>query len=128
MSGETEPEARGVHNPRVVDLIRLDTERDEVVLLMLEERPWGTVPEQLRQLEAKFNSYLAYVLDGHMVEQYPQYAGKRVCVRLDCAAPPGEGEQAMLTSMGNFAASENLSFEVNVQARRSCACGEPEDV
>ena len=125
MSGETEPEARGVHNPRVVDLIRLDTERDEVVLLMLEERPWGTVPEQLRQLEAKFNSYLAYVLDGHMVKQYPQYAGKRVCVRLDCAAPPGEGEQAMLTSMGNFAASENLSFEVNVQARRSRARSEP---
>ena len=125
MSGETEPEARGVHNPRVVDLIRLDTERDEVVLLMLEERPWGTTPEQLRQLEAKFNSYLAYVLDGHMVKQYPQYAGKRVCVRLDCAAPPGEGEQAMLTSMGNFAASENLSFEVNVQARRSRARSEP---
>ncbi len=125
MSEETEPEARGVHNPRVVDLIRLDSERDEVVLLMLEERPWGTVPEQLRQLEAKFNSYLAYVLDGHMVEQYPQYAGTRVCVRLDCAAPPGEGEQAMLTSMGNFAASENLSFEVNVQARQSRARSEP---
>ena len=125
MSGETEPEARGVRNPRVVDLIRLDTERDEVVLLMLEERPWGTEPEQLRQLEAKFNSYLAYVLDGHMVKQYPQYAGKRVCVRLDCAAPPGEGEQAMLTSMGNFAASENLSFEVTVQARPSRERSEP---
>ncbi len=125
MSGETEPEARGVHNPRVVDLIRLDTERDEVVLLMLEERPWGTEPEQLRQLEAKFNSYLAYVLDGHMLKQYPQYAGKRVCVRLDCAAPPGEGEQAMLTSMGNFAASENLSFDVNVQARPSHERSDP---
>ena len=107
-------ETRGVHNPRVVDLIRLDPERDEVVLLMLEERVWGTAPEQLRQLEAKFNSYLAYVLDGHMAQQYPEYAGKRVCVRLDCAAPPGEGEQAMLTAMGNFAAAENLSFEVNV--------------
>jgi hypothetical protein len=125
LSGEAEPEARGVHNPRVVDLIHLDSERDEVVLLMLEERPWGTLPEQLRQLEAKFNSYLAYVLDGHMVKQYPQYAGKRVCVRLDCAAPPGEGERAMLTAMGNFAASENLSFEVNVQVRRSRAGTEP---
>jgi hypothetical protein len=103
-----------VHNPQVVDLVRLDGDRDEVVLLMLEERPWGAAPEQLRQLEAKFNSYLAYVLDGHMVKQYPQYAGKRVCIRLDCAAVPGENEQAMLTAMGNFAASENLSFEVNV--------------
>ena len=113
MSDE-QTEARGVHNPLVVDLVRLDPERDEVVLLMLEERAWGTVPEQLRQLEDKFNSYLGYVLDGHLTEQYPEYAGKRVCVRLDCAAPPGEGERAMLTAMGNFAASENLSFEVNI--------------
>ncbi len=40
--GSREP--RGVHNPRVVDLVRLDAERDEVVLLMLEERAWGTAP------------------------------------------------------------------------------------
>jgi hypothetical protein len=114
LSGEAEPEARGVHNPRVVDLIRLDAERDEVVLLMLEERAWGTVPEQLRQLEDKFNSYLGYVLDGHMAKQYPDYAGKRVRFRLDCASPPGEREQAMLRAMANFAASESLGFEVKV--------------
>jgi len=118
---EERQESRGVRNPRVVDLISLNSQSDEVVLLMLEERPWGTAPEQLRQLEAKFNSYLAYVLDGHMVKQYPQYAGKRVCIRLDCAAAPGENEQAMLTAMGNFAASENLSFEVNVPARPKAA-------
>ncbi len=68
---EESREPRGVHNPRVVDLVRLDAERDEVVLLMLEERAWGTAPEQLQQLGEKFNSYLSYVLDGHMVKQYP---------------------------------------------------------
>jgi hypothetical protein len=108
------PEARGVHNPQVVDLVRMDAERDEVVLLILEERAWGSDPEQLRQLEAKFNSYLAYVLDGHLVKQYPQYEGKPVRLALDCATTPGANEQAMLTAMGNFAASEGLSFEVNV--------------
>ena len=55
---EEQREARGVHNPKVVDLIRLDSERGEVVLLMLEQRPWGSTPDQLRQLEAKFNGYL----------------------------------------------------------------------
>jgi hypothetical protein len=50
-SREVEQE-RGVHNPRVVDLMRLDAEADEVELLMLETRPWGSDP---RQLEAKFN-------------------------------------------------------------------------
>ena len=110
----SEVEPRGVDNPRVVDLIRLDPESDEVVLLMLEERAWGTEPEQLRQLEAKFNSYLSYVLDGHMVKQYPQYQSKRVRFQLDCATPPGQHEQTMLTSMRNFAISEDLGFDVNV--------------
>ncbi len=111
---EGDPEPRGIHNDRVIDLIRLDSESDEVVLLMLEERAWGTVPEQLRQLEAKFNSYLSYVLDGHLVKQYPQYQSKRVRFLLDCATPPGQQEQAMLTAMRNFAVSEDLGFDVNV--------------
>ncbi len=111
---EGDPEPRGIHNDRVIDLIRLDSESDEVVLLMLEERAWGTSPEQLRQLEAKFNSYLTYVLDGHLVKQYPQYQSKRVRFLLDCATPPGQQEQAMLTSMRNFAISENLGFDVVV--------------
>ncbi len=109
-----ERESRGVDNPRVVDLIRLDRSSDEVVLLMLEERAWGTVPDQLRQLELKFNSYLSYVLDGHLVKQYPQYESKRVRFQLDCATPPGQREQAILTSMRNFAVSEDLGFDVNV--------------
>ena len=84
-SSDEAREQRGVDNPRVVDLIQLDPESGEVVLFMLEERAWGTVPEQLHQLEAKFNSYLSYVLDGHLVTQYPQYADRRVRIRLDCA-------------------------------------------
>jgi hypothetical protein len=113
--GETQaPEARGVRNPRVVDLISLDSKSDEVVLLMLEERAWGSEPEQLRELEAKFNSYLAYVLDGHMVKQYPQYEGKPVRFALDCATRPGDAERAMLAAMESFAESEGLRFEVNV--------------
>ena len=105
-------EPRGVANPRVVDLISLDGERDEVVLLMLEERAWGSVPEQTRQLEEKFNSYLAYVLDGHMVREYPEYKDKPVCFRLDSASAPGADLQPMLLAMRNFAAAEQIRFEV----------------
>lgn len=111
------PESRGVHNPRVVDLIRLDAESGEVVLLMVEERAWATVPEQFEQLEDKFNSYLSYVLGGHLVEEYPQYAGKRVRFELECAGTPGSHELGLLTAMRNFAEGENLGFSVNVLAR-----------
>jgi hypothetical protein len=110
-------EPRGVHNPRVVDLIRHDVERDSVELLMLEERPWGAVPEQLRQLEEKFNRYLGYVLDGFLAQQYPQYRGKPVRFRLDCAAPPGDAERKLLEAMKRFAAGQDIDFEVNVIQR-----------
>ncbi len=114
---EAEREARGVHNRRVVDLISHDQDRDEVVLLMLEERPWETAPEQPRQLEDKFNSYLSYVLDGHLSEQYPQYAGKDVCFRLDCATSPRGEVERMLVTMQSFAAAEKIRFVVRVIQR-----------
>lgn len=110
------PESRGVHNPRVVDLIRLDAESGEVVLLMVEERAWGTVPEQFEQLEDKFNSYLSYVLGGHLVEEYPQYAGKRVRFELECMDAPGDRELGLLTAMRNFAEGESIGFFVKVLA------------
>ena len=107
-----EQQPRGVYNPHVVDLISYDAERDEVVLLMLEERPWNADPEQLRQLEAKFNSYLAYVLDGHLGQQYPDYVGKDVCFRLDCVESPAGETESMLRAMQNFAAGESIRFVV----------------
>jgi len=107
-------EARGVHNPKVVDLIRLDPERGEVVLLMLEQRVWGSAAEQLRQLEEKFNRYLCFALDGFLIAQFPEYKGLPVCIRLDCAMSPGEEERRMLASMKSFAETHDIRFEVGV--------------
>lgn len=115
---EQQREPRGVFNPRVVDLIHYDRERDEVVLLMLEERPWGSDPEQLRQLEAKFNAYLSYLLDGHMLRQYPDYAGKAVCFQLDCATQPAGEVERMIRAMQNFAAAESIRLVVRVAPDR----------
>ena len=107
-------ETPGVHNPRVIDLISLDSEANEVVLVMLEKRPWGTVPNQLEQLDDKYNSYVSYVLEGHLAKQYPQYADKAVRIQLDCASPPGSQEQVRINAMRNFAVSERLRFRMNV--------------
>ncbi|MGE4606752.1 MAG: DUF6572 domain-containing protein [Myxococcota bacterium] len=112
--GEEDREPRGIQNPNVIDLISLDAEANQVVLLMLEERPWGTVSDQLEQLDEKYNSYVSYVLDGHLAEQYPQYADKAVRIQLDCASPPGAQEQVRINAMRNFAVSERLGFAVNL--------------
>ena len=111
-----EHEPRGVHNPRVIDLITPDAASGEIVLVMLEERPWGD-PEQLRQLEAKFNAYLEYVLGGHLAQQYPEYAARPVRFELECAENPRPADGAFFTAMSNFAAAESIRFLVAVRQR-----------
>ncbi len=120
MTGE-EREPRGVHNPRVVDLITTDETTGEVVLVMLEERRWGTDAEQLRQLEAKFNSYLEYVLGGHMAKQYPAYAERAVRFQLDCAENPLPEDRAFFTAMSNFAAGEGIRLVLRVASAQPSA-------
>ena len=112
---DREPEARGVFNAKVVDLISWDGEREEVVLLMVEERPWESDPLQLRQLEEKFNAYLSYVQGGYLVREYPHYEGRDVCFALDCAESPRDEALAMLRAMQNFALGEGLRFVVRVK-------------
>jgi hypothetical protein len=108
------PEPRGVANPRIVDLITADRERGEVVLKILEPRPWGSDPHQLHQLEDKLNSYFSYVLDGFLAEQYPQYQGLAVRIQLDCAGEPRVEEQDFLLAATGFSARHGIRFVVEV--------------
>jgi hypothetical protein len=110
-------EQRGIHNPRVVDLIRLDAASDAVELLMLETRPWGSDPRQLEQLEAKFNSYLGYVQTGALARDYPQYEGRRVRFQLECASAPSGDAAAMLGAIRDFAENEGIAFALEIAAR-----------
>jgi len=77
----------GVHNPKCIDLIT-ETPQGDVVLVMVEQRPWDGSDERLMQLQDKVNSYLAFALDGPMASQYPETKSKRVLLRLDCLHEP----------------------------------------
>lgn len=107
-------ERRGVENPRIVDLIHHDAERDEVVLAVLEGRPWWGGEEQLRQLEDKLNSYFGYVLDGFLVREYPQYEDLPVCLRLECVQEPGDEQRPFLAAAARFCAAHGLGWQVRV--------------
>ncbi len=105
----------GVQNPAVVDLITLDKTTDTVVLVMVERRPWNAAREQFKQIEEKLNRYMGYVLDGFLAEQYPQYRGKAVQIRLDCAeAPHGEAVR-FVEAMTHATQSHGIRFSIAVQ-------------
>jgi Family of unknown function (DUF6572) len=102
----------GVQNPAVIDLITLDKASDVVVLVMTERRPWGAAAEQLKQIEKKLNRYMGYVLDGFLAEQYPQYLGKSVRIRLDCAEEPRGETVRFVAAMTDAVESHGIHFAV----------------
>ena len=110
----TEFEKRGVQNPKIIDLISLDKSDDTVVLHMIEPRPWLKTKGHFLEIEDKFNSYLAYVLDGFLAKHYPQYAAKMVRFVFECAACPSRDEEPFITAMKSYALSHNIDFELKV--------------
>jgi hypothetical protein len=104
----------GVQNPAVIDLITLDKASDTVVLVMTERRPWGAAAEQLKQIEEKLNRYMGYVLDGFLAEQYPQYLGKSVQIRLDCAEEPHGETVRFVEAMTDASESHGIRFAMAV--------------
>jgi len=104
----------GVQNPTVIDLITLDRASDTVVLVMTERRRWGGAAQQTTQIEEKVNRYMGYVLDGFLAEHYPQYLGKSVRIRLDCAeAPHGEAVR-FVEAMTDAIESHGIHFTLAV--------------
>jgi len=107
--------APGVENAKVIDLIGVDPASDKVVLTMVERRLWGASPQQFQQIEEKINRYMGYVLDGFLADHYPQYEGKRVQLRLECAEEP-HGEATLFVQAAARAASDHgLEFVVAVK-------------
>jgi hypothetical protein len=109
----------GVQNPMVIDLITLEKASDTVILVMTERRPWGVPATQFKQIEEKLNRYMGYVLDGFLAEQYPQYVGKPVRIRLDCAeAAHGEAAR-FVEAMTHACESHGIRFSIAVRPPRS---------
>lgn len=91
-----QPEQRGVANPRIVDLIHLDRAAGEVVLTMIEWRPWPCADEHYEQLDEKLSNYFVYLIDGFLGRQYPAYAGLPSRVQLDSVHEVTPEVRAML--------------------------------
>ncbi len=106
--------APGVENPQILDLITTDAETGDVVLVMIERRPWGAHPQQFRQIEEKINRYMAYALDGFLAEHHPQYVGRRVRLRLDCAQPPAGESERFVAAAQHAARAHGLDLVVSV--------------
>jgi len=104
----------GVENPDVVDLITPGPGPERVTLVMIERRGWDSLL-QLRQIEEKINRYLGYVLDGFLVQQYPEYEGRHAVLRIDCRDEPTGEAAEFLRAAREAIEGEGLELEVRVR-------------
>ena len=108
---------RGVENPEIIDLITPDKKTGEIVLLIIEQRPWGSDPNQLAQFDEKLNRYLAYLLDGFLVKQYPQYEGKPTRIQIDAAdKPTDEKTVRFLEGVAMVCEQNGIGFSVRARS------------
>jgi hypothetical protein len=78
----------GIEDTTAVDLIGHDPTAGEYVLYMVETRPWGDNPLQGAWLREKINAYAGFILDGTLVDQYPETADASLRIQLDCPETP----------------------------------------
>jgi hypothetical protein len=105
----------GVENPKVVDLISIDPQSGKVVLTMIERRAWGASDRQFQQIEEKINRYMGYALEGFLVQHHPQFEGKQVQLRLECAEQPHGEAVLFVLAAGRAASDHGLEFVVVVK-------------
>ena len=104
--------SNGVANPAVLDALGEDRVTGEVVLVMFEPRPWNLGDQQLFQLQEKLNAYMSFALDGELVEQLPQLAGRPVRIQLNCSEPPPENVVTFLGKVREQISYQGVNFVV----------------
>jgi hypothetical protein len=104
-------------------LIADDASTGEVVLIMLEQRPWDGEEVRLFQLQEKINAYLSFALDGEMLESYPQFANRKLRLQLDCVGMPGNDVVGFLSMVRDQIAFQGINLEVRVMGEGGCGAG-----
>ncbi len=118
----------GVEQAGVIDFFAHDIKTDEVLLVMLESRPWDGSELQLFQLQEKFNAYVSFLLDGELAEAHPELAKKNARIQLRCAEMPEGRVLDLLNAVHDQLALQEIKVEVIVEDRgegcgSGCACG-----
>ena len=105
----------GIANPTVIDLFAVDQKSGDVLLVMIESRPWTGGEEQLHQLQEKFNTYASFILDGEMTETHPELKDKASRIELRCQHLPSEQALALLQAIHDQLELQAIKVEMVVK-------------
>lgn len=102
----------GIADTNTIDLVAQDAD-GTYLLVMIEDRPWGTDPDQATQLQEKINSYAGFILDGSLARNYPETEGQPIRIRLDCTTAPDGHIEHITDHTAAQLANHGIGFQVN---------------
>ena len=84
-------------------------------LVMVEERQFTDSDEQIEQLVAKINTYVAYIQTGQLYSDFPQLAGRPLDVVLVCLEEPeGQRYRELLNLAAGLFDKHGAHFRIDV--------------
>lgn len=99
-------------DPAKLDLVGVSAD-GIVQLFIVQDQPWTGSDAQLMSLQEKIQSYVAYALDGAMIRDYPEVAGKPWEIVIDSQTDaPDPRTQHVLTSLNERLAAYGGSLSV----------------
>jgi hypothetical protein len=110
-----EPQSTNPNRVGVIDLIGHDPKTDEVVLVMNEPAEWTGAPEQLHELQERFNAYASFLLDGELAEAHPELASKKGRIEVRCAHVPNAQTLELLAMIHDQLEFQDVRLEVVVR-------------
>jgi uncharacterized protein DUF6572 len=97
----------------VIDLVGEGPD-GEVIMFIVEERPWDASPSQVDDLREKLITYAGIVADRSLVRQYPDLEG-RPARMIDCPEQPTDAIAALLAQAAPSLSEFGISLSLNVR-------------
>jgi hypothetical protein len=104
----------GLSDSHTVDVVAEDA-AGEVMVVMVEDRPWsGGRPQEL-ELREKVNLYTEFITGGDLVRRFPNAAGRPVRIHLDCVEEPTGTIATVIAYAKEQLAKLGIGFTINVR-------------
>ena len=101
-----------------IDLITLERDGAAVVLVMAEHDAWSSERARLERVQARFNYYLSFALDGEFSRRFPEYAAKPIRIRIDCSEAPDPVSMRFLERLAEVGRRNGIETSVAVEPQR----------
>ncbi|SDR87306.1 DUF6572 domain-containing protein [Microlunatus soli] len=107
---------RGLDAPGMVDLVG-EEQTGEISLIISHDKAWTDEPVELERLATKINNYASFALDGGLLNQFPESAGRPLRILVDCVTAPTPEVSALLHRAEAQLATYSLGLAVNYPLR-----------